>query len=573
MVESSKKPVIQNYPNGYASKGITIESEKNGVMYCIQHFSGAVSEDELHCGFVKMKKQGDGRIIRNGNIIMRCIFRDDELIHGMIVDEMKEPLIYDKVKMVEDVSMLKACLEKQKDSQSYEIYTRTLVTRLLYDPSIKKRNMTKYIDFMKHGYGYILFSAPFDQLVFFVEWKNGVYTGVGYLVDFVSFHILEKVTFDNEGIEKVEIVFPSQYSSNQIMIDSNQWEGDIWNNQANGYGILRDSQNHVLYYGMMLHNLREGYGIAYTQVNDTMKKVYEGMWSNNQRHGEGISYTTNGKVEYTGVFCEDQPVELLSIYKNQPSYHLTTGVESLYIGDNCLNSISNFSFYSLANLTILRIGNNSFQYIHNFTLSSFSKLESIIIGNNCFYSPIADNNTEGFLTISDNPSLKSIHCGYHSFLNYSSCSLQNLPSLQSLILGIDIDMSEVLKAEHIQDPDCCSYLQVEVSTTNSFLFTQELHLDELPSLEYIRFGSYAFKNVRQLSIHLPSLQSLLLETGSLPSINTSSIECIAISLFFIHSTKNNFSSSIIMFYTLRIIIFYSSIVSSWKSFSKFFTNT
>ena len=66
----------------------------------------------------------------------------------------------------------------------------------------------------------------------------------------------------------------------------------------------------------------------------------------------------------------------------------------------------------------------------------------------------------------------------------------------------------------------------------SFLFTQELSLIELPSLQFIHFGSYAFKNVRQLSIHLPSLQSLLLETGSLPSVNTSSIECISFLFFF-----------------------------------------
>lgn len=520
------------------SKGITIESERNGLMFCIQQFSGAVSEDKLECCFKKMKKQGDGRIIRDGKIIMRCLFRDDKLIHGMPVNKMKEHLAYNREELQDDISMLNAGLMKQKDSTAYEIYTRTLFTRLMYDPSILKRNMTKYVDFVKQGLGYISFSPPFDKVRFFVEWKDGRFAGVGYIVDCISCRILEKVTFDG-GAAKVEVVFPSQYSVGSLTIDSTQWTGDIWNNQANGYGELKDEQDDVIYTGMMLNNAREGTGTSYVKVGEKMVKAYEGMWCNNMKHGEGIAYTTNGVVEYRGVFYEDQHVEVLSLYKNQPSYSFTTGVTSMYIGDNCLNSVSSFSFYSLVNLTHLRIGNNSFQYIHNFSLSFFSKLESIFIGNSSFHSPIADSNSEGFLTISDNPALTTIHIGYHSFLNYSSCSIQNLPALKSLTIGVDIDMRKVLQQDHIEDAECCSYLQLEPNITNSFLFTQSLSID-CSSLQSLTLGTYAFKNAQSLSLHLPALLSLQLELGALSSVVSSSVDRIS----FYHSLNHSSSSSI-----------------------------
>ena len=70
-----------------------------------------------------------------------------------------------------------------------------------------------------------------------------------------------------------------------------------------------------------------------------------------------------------------------------------------------------------------------------FELDGLDELESVVIRKDSFMISICER-SDGSCRIVNCPKLKSIQIGYHSFEDYHSFELNNLPSLQS----IDIDM-------------------------------------------------------------------------------------------------------------------------------------
>jgi len=62
------------------------------------------------------------------------------------------------------------------------------------------------------------------------------------------------------------------------------------------------------------------------------------------------------------------------------------------------------------------------------------ELESVVIGEMCFRISDKERN-DGSYRIVNCPKLKSIQIGYHSFEDYHSFELNNLPSLQSIDMG------------------------------------------------------------------------------------------------------------------------------------------
>ena len=87
-----------------------------------------------------------------------------------------------------------------------------------------------------------------------------------------------------------------------------------------------------------------------------------------------------------------------------------------------------------SNLKRIVIGDGCFKCVRLFELDGLNELESVVIGEWSF--KISDKErTDGDYRIVNCPKLKSIEIGYDSFYDYHSFEMNNLPSLQSIVLG------------------------------------------------------------------------------------------------------------------------------------------
>ena len=306
----------QCYPNGYISNGIVINDEDEGLLYANQMFGNDHQTEVLQCCLKKMKKEGYSQMFQDDVVLLRCLFKDDVLIHCMPLDSSSNQNIYNQEDIIDEISFFQSVISQTQ----VPMYTKTLVSRLLYDSSIRRRNITRFVDVKKEGCGYILFSPPFDQLYLSVEWKDGKLVGTGHLVDLISNHIMEKITFVNDCIQRVEILLMPKIKNNEglekviIPVGSGFWRGPVINDCANGYGELTNDKGVVIYKGLMIDNKREGYGTSYSPITNTVQ--YKGMWRCDKRHGQGTTYSEEGTIEIDGMFCEDDICDKQAICKD-----------------------------------------------------------------------------------------------------------------------------------------------------------------------------------------------------------------------------------------------------------------
>ena len=70
------------------------------------------------------------------------------------------------------------------------------------------------------------------------------------------------------------------------------------NNKLNGFGILYDTDNSIIYEGNFIENKKEGQAKLYFKNGDR----YEGNFENNEINGEGTYFWKGGKAKWTGNF-------------------------------------------------------------------------------------------------------------------------------------------------------------------------------------------------------------------------------------------------------------------------------
>lgn len=514
----------QYYPNGYISNGIVINNEDEGLLHVNQMFGNGHHSEVLQCCLKRMKKQGYSQMFQDDVVLLRCLFKDDVLIHCMPFDSSSNQNVYNQEDIIDEISFF----QNATSQSQVPMYTRTLISRLLYDSSIRRRNVTRFVDFQKDGCGFILFSPPFDQLYLSVEWKEGKLVGTGHLVDLVSNHIMEKITFVNNCIQRVEVFLMSKLRNKKgieriiIPVGSCFWRGTVMNDCANGYGELTNDKGVMIYQGLMIDNKREGYGSSYSPVTKSLE--YKGMWRCDKRHGHGKTYSEDGTVEIDGTFCEDEISEKQVICKDGESFMMTPFVEFLYIGDHCLNGFSSFSMYSLRALSLLRIGSHSLENVQSFTLSDFDVLRSVIIGNSCFTCQTSPD--RGVLLISGNPQLADISIGEGSFLHYTNCSLVHLPLLKSLSIGTDLNM-EVLLKDEVVTCEAWTYEQRPPSLMNAFNPATSVIMEDLPSLESFCLSKNMLNYVPSFSFS-SSITQLVFGRNSANSIQSIDFSCMIV---------------------------------------------
>ena len=117
--------------------------------------------------------------------------------------------------------------------------------------------------------------------------------------------------------------------------------------------------------------------------------------------------------------------------------------QEMIVGNNGYNddSVTELKLSGLVRLKRIVIGNECFGNVRVFELDGLGELESVVIGKECFtYAKTKEEiwnskRTDGSCRIANCPKLKSIYIGYHSFGDYHSFELNNLPSLQFIDIG------------------------------------------------------------------------------------------------------------------------------------------
>ena len=99
-------------------------------------------------------------------------------------------------------------------------------------------------------------------------------------------------------------------------------------------------------------------------------------------------------------------------------------------GDN----IASLNIFNNGVIKRIVIGDYCFENVRVFELDELSELESVVIGEKSFWISNSER-SDGSYRIVYCPKLKSIEIGYDSFWDYHSFELNNLPSLQSIVLG------------------------------------------------------------------------------------------------------------------------------------------
>ena len=108
----------------------------------------------------------------------------------------------------------------------------------------------------------------------------------------------------------------------------------------------------------------------------------------------------------------------------------------LIIPNGRLNDFGNgtFRISNNANLKQILIGNNCLGNVRVFDLDGLSELENMVIGERSVRIGSSER-SDGDFRIVNCPKLKYIQIGYESIQDYHSFELNNLPSLQFIVLG------------------------------------------------------------------------------------------------------------------------------------------
>ena len=246
----------------------------------------------------------------------------------------------------------------------------------------------------------------------------------------VASHRLLRVNGEEvNGIENAQVLSLSDEGA--------RWEGDVLNNQPYGWGVLYDSENRMAYEGFRIGDVKVCYGTRY--YSDIQKPEYEGMINTGKRWGRGIQYDRNGNTMFEGEWVNDENMITKRILLNEETHLLHPHLEELIIQDNSCNgpewTALNLSF--MPKLRLFEVGDNCFEYVDDVKLVALSELERVVMGKNSFtkrkgrygYDPSRHFDLENC------SSLKELKIGRWSFSDYSTCKLDNLPSLEGIEMG------------------------------------------------------------------------------------------------------------------------------------------
>ena len=108
-------------------------------------------------------------------------------------------------------------------------------------------------------------------------------------------------------------------------------------------------------------------------------------------------------------------------------------VDSNACNDKCFTAL----VLSFSNLRVFEVGDYSFAFVEEVKLIGLSHLERVVIGKNCFTKEKNDwgNDPNRHFYLKNCERVKELKMGHHSFIDYSVCEIENVPSLEVIEMG------------------------------------------------------------------------------------------------------------------------------------------
>ena len=120
---------------------------------------------------------------------------------------------------------------------------------------------------------------------------------------------------------------------------------------------------------------------------------------------------------------------------------MSPNVEVMIVDNNACNDKCYYQLdlSSLTNLKVFEVGDYSFAFVDEVELIGLSHLERVVIGENSFTKEKNDYpgsiNPNRHFHLKDCERLRELKMGYQSFMDYSVCEIENVPSLEVIEMG------------------------------------------------------------------------------------------------------------------------------------------
>ena len=175
--------------------------------------------------------------------------------------------------------------------------------------------------------------------------------------------------------------------------------------------------------------LRNGYGC---EINvNTGTAMREGTWERGELK-ESVEL-------FEGWYVKEEGNEVLKVDDLRVEIHnwnewknVNKRVTDLVIPSKCCNEAewSVFDVSGLKWLKSIEIGDECFENVKEVKLIGMNRLESVVIGRNCF-----TKKKNGAFYLKNCPVMKELRIGVESFVDYSICEFEDLPSLERIEMG------------------------------------------------------------------------------------------------------------------------------------------
>ena len=124
---------------------------------------------------------------------------------------------------------------------------------------------------------------------------------------------------------------------------------------------------------------------------------------------------------------------------------LDSTVETIIVDNNACNddSFTELNMTRFVNLRVFEVGDYSFSYVEEVQLVDLSKLERVVIGDYSFrslFDPGNDDDCQFHLKNCER--LRELRIGGLSFVEYNVFDVENVPSLEVIVIGNVIKNSQ-----------------------------------------------------------------------------------------------------------------------------------
>lgn len=145
-----------------------------------------------------------------------------------------------------------------------------------------------------------------------------------------------------------------------------------------------------------------------------------------------------------GIMGENVPLinvtrEMMWTLPSFDPYFIPSTVERLSIGDNSCNdcNVTVFDVSALQNLRELQVGYCCFQNVEEVKLIGLQELETVHIGHMSFTNHVGRNynDPKRHFYLKHCPKVKFLFINYFSFSDYSVCEIEDVPSLELILMG------------------------------------------------------------------------------------------------------------------------------------------